>query len=315
MFPAKLDLEEKSCPMECASGDDMVLTGHDRLHGFPGEFTVVRCRTCGLIRTNPRPTQESVGFYYPSDYGPYRATLEIGRSAPEKRNTFWKRAARKVLDNETRKIPPLPPGRMLEIGCASGSFLRRMAEGGWQVEGLEISEKLAATARTLGYSVSTSTLEKVPDPVEPYDIIVGWHVLEHLHEPLCALQILNRWVRLGGWLALSVPDASAWEFKIFKERWYGLDLPRHLFHYTPSTLEKLLAKAGWKAEQLFWHNNPNNLFQSLRYGCVDHSWNKLANYLLDMVEGRRHRYLHALLGRLLGTLRASGRMTVWARKI
>jgi predicted SAM-dependent methyltransferase len=152
-------------------------------------------------------------------------------------------------------------------------------------------------------------------PTEPYDLIVGWMVLEHLHNPIHALQKLWHWTRPGGWLVLSVPDAGALEFKVFKDAWYALHLPNHLYHYTLETLNLILEQSGWKIERVFWHSNPNNLLQSLRYRCQDRGWKRTADYLLDIVEGRRLRYVHLLLGRVLGMLRASGRMTIWARRV
>src|SRR3546814_20558991 len=62
------------------------------------------------------------------------------------------------------------------------------------------------------------------DPETPFDVVVGWMVLEHLHEPLAALKKLRRWVRQDGWLVLSVPDAGGLELKLFRDRWYALHL-------------------------------------------------------------------------------------------
>lgn len=313
-FPTEVEFEDGPCPMGCPRRDTKVLTGRDRLHNLPGEFTVVQCRHCGLMRTNPRPTRRAMAFYYPDDYGPHQVAPFVNGSSPKQPDNFWKLAAARILNTDSRKIPALWPGRMLELGCASGSFLQLMAGQGWQVEGLETSAKAAEAGRVLGHAIHIGTLEDLPDPVEPFDLIVGWHVFEHLHDPGLALGKLYGWTKPGGWLALSMPDASAWEFTAFAERWYSLDLPRHLFHFTPKTLNRLLTTAGWKLERLFWHHNPNNLLHSARYLCMDRGWDRQGAYLLDVVQGRRQRYLRLLLAKLLGSLRASGRMTVWARR-
>jgi 2-polyprenyl-3-methyl-5-hydroxy-6-metoxy-1,4-benzoquinol methylase len=315
-LPAKSELEDKPCPMGCPAGDDEVLTGRDRLYNQPGKFRVVRCRACGLMRTNPRPTREGIRLYYPDEYAPYQDARSIAPESPGKSASLWKRPIQRLLKTrDSRALPPLEAGRMLEIGCASGTFLRLMAAKGWQVEGLELSEGAADLAKSLGLPVYIGELETAPDPSSPYDLIVGWHVLEHLHEPLRALAKLWQWSKPGGWLALSMPDASSWEFSFFKERWYGLHLPNHLFHYTPDTLKALLPRAGWRAERYFWHANPNNLLQSLRYCCLDLGWERVAGYLLDVVQGRRLHYPHRMAGKFLGLMHASGRMTVWARRV
>lgn len=314
LFPSEVELEDKPCPMGCPSRDTKVLTGRDRLHSLPGKFTVVQCANCGLMRTNPRPTWQAIAFYYPDDYGPHQVAPSVSASTRNQADNFWQLAAIRILDTDSRKTPRLRPGRMLEIGCASGSFLQLMAGRGWQVEGLETSEKAAEAARALGHSIRIGTLEDAADPMEPFDLVVGWHVIEHLYDPGFALRKLYGWTKPGGWLALSMPDASAWEFRVFAEQWYSLDLPRHLFHFTPKTLKSLLAKAGWNMERLLWHHNPNNLLHSLRYCCIDRGWDREGAYLLDVVQGRRQRHLRLFLAKLLGTLRASGRMTVWARR-
>jgi SAM-dependent methyltransferase len=203
---------------------------------------------------------------------------------------------------------------MLEIGCAAGVFLRLMAERGWQVKGLEISEKAASCAKSQGFAVHIGELETASEPTAFYDLIAGWHVFEHLHQPLAALAKLRLWSKPGGWLALSMPDASSWEFSFFRERWYALQLPNHLFHYTPQTLNQLLLRTGWRAKRYFWHANANNLLQSLHYCCRDRGWNAMADVLLDVVHGRRLHYPHRAVGKLLGFMHASGRMTVWAQR-
>jgi len=309
-FPDEVELEDGPCPMGCVAEDTRALVGGDRLHRLPGEFTVVQCQACGLMRTNPRPSPRAISFYYPEDYGPHQGT----HSPNNRTNGFWKLAAKKIFDSDSRKVPPVAPGRMLEIGCASGAFLARMAAQGWRVEGVEHSSRFAEDARAQGYIVRIGPLEQLPTPTELFDLVVGWQVLEHLHDPVSALEKLRDWTKPAGWLALSVPDVSAWEFGVFGANWYGLDLPRHLFHFTPRTLRAVLAKTGWKTERIFWHPNPNNLLQSLRYCCLDRGWVSAAHYLLDVVEGRRQRVLRSLLGFLVGALHASGRMTAWASR-
>jgi SAM-dependent methyltransferase len=268
------------------------------------------------MRTDPRPTLEAIDFYYPPDYQPY-VTTRVGagdsRAAAE-RGPFRRWVAR-TLRPVNHELPPVSAGRLLEIGCGSGAYLHEMAQAGWQVQGIEPSADAGAAARVLGYPVHVGPLETAPDPAEPYDLVVGWMVLEHLHEPIAALSKLARWSAPGAWLAASVPDASAWEFKLFGDAWYALHLPGHLFHYTPRTLGLVLARAGWRLERVVWHDNPNNLLLSARYRCLERGWTRSAEALRDMAECKRLGRTRLLLGKLLRALRSSGRMTVWARRV
>ncbi|MGH7511956.1 MAG: class I SAM-dependent methyltransferase [Gemmatimonadales bacterium] len=313
---APVALEAVPCPLGCAPDDEIVVRGHDRLHELPGEFTVVRCRGCGLLRTTPRPTPEAMGFYYPAEYGPYLSTRVLEDApAPPAAPRPAGAIRRWIRETKTHIVPPLTPGRMLEVGCGSGAYLHEMAARGWAVEGLEFSPDAAAAARALGYQVRVGALETAADPAAPYDLIAGWMVVEHLHDPLGGLRKLARWTRPGGWLALSTPDAAAPEFKLFGDAWYALHLPNHLYLYDHRTLRRVLAESGWELRRVFWHDNPNNLLMSLRFWALDRGRTGLAEWLLDVAECRRWPRARLVLGKLLGALRASGRMTVWARRV
>ncbi len=322
--PAEVVLETVPCPFGCAGGDETVLVGHDRLHGLPGAFQVVKCRACGLLRTNPRPTRKTIGFYYPEDYGPHLRTVETAAATPPRERPRWKRLglrAHRYLFYEAfrfnhERFPPLPPGRMLEVGCATGAFLHAMAERGWEVEGLESSERAAREARSHGHIVYLGTLEEAPDPTRLYDLVVGWMVLEHLHNPLLGLEKLRRWVRPGGWLALSVPNAGSLEFRWFREAWYALSLPTHLYHFTPRTLTRLLSECGWRAERIFHQRLMSNLLASMGYVLEDRGYRNFITRALvtsPVREGRLHYRLYPLAW-MLSLFGQTGRMTVWARK-
>lgn len=315
VVPSPVELEDQACPLGCSRADSVVFEARDRLHGLPGDFRIVKCRHCGLMRTNPRPTAATIGYYYPDIYGPYAEAENIGESHSGRRNdkSIVKRI---LLDNfDGRELPIKPPGRLLEIGCANGKYLDAARAEGWEVEGIEFSAKAASAAIQRGHTVQVSTVESATDPEEPYDAIVGWMVLEHLHYPLAALSKLRRWSHAGTYLVLAVPDISALEFRIFRERLYSLHIPNHLYHFTPETLTKLLAAAGWQVERLVWHKNPNNLLHSLRYVSSDRGWEGSARFLGDVASGRRWNRVRALAGSLLGGLRQSGRMTVWAKPL
>jgi 2-polyprenyl-3-methyl-5-hydroxy-6-metoxy-1,4-benzoquinol methylase len=311
-------LENQACPLGCADDDELVLVGRDRLHDLPGEFRVVRCRACGLLRTNPRPTPESMAFYYPDDYGPYHDTRVNVSNGASSGLSAWKRSLTTRLNSFTLgdHVPPLAPGRMLEFGCASGLFLHGMAAAGWKVEGIEFAEKAAAEARSLGYRVHTGTLEDAPEPEERYDLVVGWMVLEHLHDPIKALRKLHSWTRPGGWLVVSTPNVGAREFALFKDAWLALHLPNHLYHYTPETIARVLAEGGWQVRRVFHQRQLSNLLASLGYVLKDRgSLSGLSERLIRFPEnGGKLHYLLYPVSYLFSLLGQTGRMTVWAQK-
>jgi 2-polyprenyl-3-methyl-5-hydroxy-6-metoxy-1,4-benzoquinol methylase len=312
----KIKLEHVSCPLGCPPHDDILFVGWDRLHNLPGKFQVVRCQTCGLMRTNPRPTMETIGFYYPDYYGPYQGTtVKMGVTEGNNR-PLWKRMAQKIFQFNSMRLPVLKPGRMLEIGCASGSFMHQMAQKGWEVAGVELSACAASNARALGYPVHTGPLETTPNPQQPYDLVVGWMVLEHLHDPILALKKLYQWTEPRGWLILSLPNAASHEFRLFKDRWFGLHLPNHLFHFTPKTIVKVLNYGGWRLIKIHNQRLLYNLFPSIGYLLSDFGFkSRLIESLIEFPNnaGRTIYYLYPI-AYILASLGQTGRMTVWAKR-
>lgn len=312
-LPAGVVLETKPCPNGCAPMDECVLEGRDRIHGIAGLFRVVRCSTCGLMRTDPRPTGETIGAYYPDDYAPYQST------APAPRKASWSRQAKarlaRWLGRDVRRLPPVAPGRLLEIGCASGAYLRELRDKGWAVEGIEFSANAAATARAAGLTVQTGSVESASPPEQSPDVIAAWMVLEHLHDPVHALLRLREWIKPDGWLVGVVPDASAFDRRLFGTHWYALHLPNHLYHYDPRSLEALFHRAGWQLVQLRWQPNEQNLLRTLEYWLQDAPRPAALRALRWLQHARGAKRLRRGLGWLLGLARQSGRMEFWARPL
>jgi len=318
MNAPSLKLESAACPLGCPPGHAPVLKGVDRLHGLPGEFQVVRCATCGLLRTEPRPTPDTIGQYYPEDYGPYVGTqIRAGGGAPAGglKRLLLTMFHRLVRSNE-QAIPPLDPGRMLEVGRASGAYLATMAAAGWQVEGIEFSGAAAQRARAGGFKVQTGSLEDASGTEASFDLIAGWMVIEHLHDPVTALRKLAHWARPGAWLCISVPNAAALEFRVFRGAWYALQLPTHLYHFSPATIAGLLGRAGWKIERVFHQRNLSNLVASLGYWLEDRGGPARVCRALQQFPDRAGRWSYVLypLAWFMSLFGQTGRMTIWARK-
>jgi SAM-dependent methyltransferase len=319
-LPPGVELELAACALGCPPGPDQeVVCGRDRLHDIPGEFTVFKCWRCGLLRTSPRPTQETIGIYYPSSYGPHAkpptADRQPGQSQPVKRALAHRIAS--LMNMPTAYLPPIRPGTLLEVGCGSGSFLSDMARTGWSVEGVEASEHAASIARAAGHRVRTGALETVELPTAAFDLAVGWMVVEHLHHPVDALRNLSHAVRSGGWLAVSLPNAACAQFRIFRSRWYGLQLPTHLFHYTPRSLNRVMSAAGWSMQRVFHQRVLSDVFGSLGHVLSDlRMMPELSRRLVDCPShpGNMNAMLYPL-ATVLAAVGQTARMTVWARKL
>ena len=156
----------------------------------------------------------------------------------------------------------------------------------------------------------------MPERESTFDLIVGWMVLEHLHDPIRSLQKLSRLVKPGGFLVISVPNAGSLEFRVFKEKWYALHLPAHLFHFTPKTISNVLEKGGWRITRIFHQRVLSNMVASMGYVLKEHNFpDRLVKPLLDypQMAGIAH-YLAYPFAYVLSMCGQTGRMTVWARR-
>jgi len=212
----------------------LLFFGRDRLHGLPGSFNVVRCRLCGLVYVNPRPTQQEIKKYYPKQYGAYRGASAKSPDVREMRKRLLK--VRRFKSG----------GRILDVGCGDGSFLLAAKKEGWEVAGVEINEAASDYARRLGLNVFTGELVDANLRSDHFDVITLWAVVEHLHNPVGTLKELRRILKDDGLLVITTQNFDSLEAKIFSARWFHLDVPRHLYQFDPITLGKILSRAGFQ---------------------------------------------------------------------
>ncbi len=192
---------------------------------FPDRwFTVVACEGCGLGFVNPRPTRSEMAEYYPAAFfGAFEHPAHESRYAVE-----------------ASFLPPIAPGatpRLLDIGCANGDFPRYMRSRGWTVEGVEVSGNAAGIH---DFPVYRTEFPEVPVEDATYDAITAWAVLEHTHDPRAYFAAAARLLKPGGRFVFLVTNFTSLSSRaLFRE-----DLPRHLYFFTPQTLERYLAESG-----------------------------------------------------------------------
>jgi SAM-dependent methyltransferase len=253
-----------TCPGCGARLDGRVLLrGHDRLMGGPGDFAVVACAACGLASTQPRPRPEQFADYYPEAYyraeGAKSSTQAGGRGlttagdSTTERGDSGGRLSRLVEQGRLeaivrfgpyRQLSRRKPGRMLDVGCGGGELALTFRRHGWVLAGVEPSSVAAARARAGGVEVHSGTLDDAPWRGPTFDAIVFNHSLEHVPDPTASLRQAAGLLREEGMLAVAVPNFGCWQRRLFGSRWFQLDLPRHLQHLETETLAALLRRAG-----------------------------------------------------------------------
>ena len=265
-IPPPPGYEHIACPLCGADGGVIVLRGRDRVLNEPVELTIIRCDACALCYLNPRPQLERLGAYYPQDYHAHRTqkgdvvgdgtSVRIRKlllrhlyARPERKPTGVAGAFASTLlalrDSERlgAGLQVRGAGKLLDFGCGHGKLLRRMQAAGWDVVGLDFSEQAVAAVRAAGLEAQQGTLPHPAIARESFDAVVMEHALEHVPDPLAVLRGAHEALRPGGALLVHVPNFNAWEVERFGEHAIQVDLPRHLLHFEPATLAKLLERA------------------------------------------------------------------------
>ena len=206
------------------------------------EWKVYRCPQCGLGVLEPRPSAAELDALYRDSYfvTRYDEGVAIGSEAMRKR-----------LSWEAHRIrffrPFLKSGRILDVGSGRGYFLLACRESGYEVEGFDVSEDAAEYVRnTLKISVTTGKPDNVPFKDESFDVVTMWHSLEHTENPRIYLDSARRWLRPGGLLVVDVPNYLSTDASKYWDKWDGWSLPYHFYHFTPESLDKILAQHGFE---------------------------------------------------------------------
>jgi SAM-dependent methyltransferase len=206
-------------------------------------FQLIRCDSCGLVSldTEVRPEEaKSLDFkeYYgsetPSCLGIFGFIM----------NFFMLMRVRKI-----EKVSS--PGAILDIGCGNGDFLKKMNSGGWDCYGLDTSPyAVEITGKIEGVHAFCGGIDDVRLPENFFDAVTFWQSFEHMSRPSDLLRKVRGLLKDDGVIFISVPNIESIEARISVGRWLGLDLPRHLYFYSPKTIRSLLEKNGFKIIRL-----------------------------------------------------------------
>lgn len=276
------DLEEVlSCPAYGhGSRNPLYANLQDKLYGVPGSWNLSKCEKCNSAYLNPRPTPQTIGNAYREyfTHGP-EAKNESGSSMQAADNKFDVsfqtklrndyinikygmnltpacRLGRHVIslipflreraERLVRHLPPsMPGGKLLEIGCGDGAFLKNMQLLGWIVQGIEPDHLAVAEARKSGLPIIEGVLTENTFDENSFDAITLHHVIEHLHDPLSVIRNCYRILKPNGILSIVTPNIASRGHTLFKRNWFHLDPPRHLVVFSLEGLTANMIEAGF----------------------------------------------------------------------
>jgi SAM-dependent methyltransferase len=204
----------------------------------------------------PRPA--ALDTYYPREYRAFgKFVTSVLSTLYDFRVSRWARLKPKGAS-------------VLEVGCGPGLMLAAFHRRGWRVLGIERNEGAAETARrALGLEIVAVPVEELPTDAR-FDLIIMFHVLEHIGDPVVLLRECAKRLTPGGRLIVNVPNFLSWQSRFAGSKWLNLDTPRHLVHFTPLTLAETMRRAELTVVEI--------RFASLEhdpYGWIESTINRL----------------------------------------
>jgi len=238
-------LKINTCPLCGGHQLEHALTCTD-YYASGEKFEVTRCVHCGFLMTQGVPVEAKIGKYYETpDY--------ISHSDTQKglMNRVYHWVRRYMLARKASLVEhasKMKEGRLLDYGTGTGYFPHTMRQKGWDAKAIEKNAKARDFARErFGLEVeSEEALKTYPDA--SFEVITLWHVMEHLEHLNEIWQTLARLLKEKGVLVVAVPNPSSWDAEKYREGWAAYDVPRHLWHFSPSVMQQFGAKHGFVLE-------------------------------------------------------------------
>ena len=239
----EITLETALCPV-CGSEGAPRFEQRDLLCGLGGVFGQRYCSDCGVYFLSPRVPENQIDGYYPESYAPYREDPHprlIRKLAGALGLTLRRRRiVERFVQGGERFVPG---GRILDVGCGNGSFLRSLAGGRWVRYAMDTKWHGGPDCPGAFYE---GRFDHQAPPLAGLDAVPLWHVFEHLYHPERALQNAAAVLKPNGFLFLAIPDLQSLERRLFGKYWIGWDPPRHVATYSRRGIETLLQREGFR---------------------------------------------------------------------
>jgi len=229
-----LPLEKINCSI--CEKDDTVIVAR-------GHSDMVKCRKCGLVYFNPRPTMAALIEYYNSNSGYLPFLTETkGGAAP---SPYYGKVL-KIMTELTGKSESI-----LEIGCGYGNFLFYAKQQGYSnLHGVEPCSEAAEFVKSKGIKVKKGTISDTNYPAETFNLVMMDHVLEHTPNPSGDLKEVARILKKGGIVSICVPNISSFSSFVQRDRWVFKSFPNHLYYFSPKSMENIVKAAGLELVEL-----------------------------------------------------------------
>ena len=225
-------------------------------HSVSGEtFQLLYNEELDMLETFPQPTEDKLSEYYKTE--DYISHTDTQRNLFEK-VYHWVRDV--SLDRKLKLINSFPvqqvrdknfkERKLLDIGCGTGDFLKKAKDNDWIVSGIEPNEKARKIANSKTNNSVLKTEHLLKFETNSFDVITLWHVFEHLPNIEEYIQIIRKLLKDTGVLIIAVPNYKSYDAKFYKSFWAAYDPPRHLWHFSRTSISSLLEKFNFRLEKM-----------------------------------------------------------------
>ncbi|MCA1833946.1 MAG: class I SAM-dependent methyltransferase [Actinomycetota bacterium] len=205
-----------------------------------GAYRLRRCTSCGLRFADPRPDQKALDDFYGASY----FDTHGWHGGPEGDSEYLRECWAGIRDHLNERFPKR--GRLLDVGCATGTLMIEAARDGWDCVGLEVSEAATERARGAGLDVRQGSLGDKRLEGEIFDVVCSFHVIEHVIDPRADLALMRERVGRGGLAVIETPNAESIGFKVRRAKWVQIRPPEHIQFFDRRSMGRALRSTGWR---------------------------------------------------------------------
>ncbi len=257
LHSANINIESKEviCPTCSCSSKQVIAKVHDFEYATSKQtWNYNRCDNCGTVYLSPRPLESSMGEIYPEYYYSY-SNNDQGKKNKSIVYTLWeileKRKVTKYLSFIADNDENSDSRKILDVGCGDGRFLshfRELTHDDWDYHGIEIGGVTGAKQLKDGILYFSGAVTDMGSEYHSaYDLICLQQVIEHVPCPRETIDKLSKLLKPSGVLVLETPDINAWDFSLWKNKyWGGYHAPRHFTLWNKDSLTTLASISGFK---------------------------------------------------------------------